>query len=142
MIARNPIIALTVPISPKSTLPGLGKLSSRLAEHSLKVFHYCRNRNIAYFTSRALNDFHSTFGNLLSHSDSKGDTDQIGILELHPRPLVPVIEDHVKSCRLEPFCNVLGGRLYGFILHVDRRHYDLKRSDGRRQPETVFVVPL
>ena len=48
---------------------GLGR------QHSLKIFNYRRDPNIAYFPSRAKNDFHSIFGNLLSDRDSKGDTD-------------------------------------------------------------------
>jgi len=67
------------------------------------MFHYSGNRNIAYFTSRTQNHFDSTFGNFLSDRDSKRDTDQIGILELHSRPLVPVIENHVNPSRFHRF---------------------------------------
>jgi len=47
---------------------------SRPAEHSLKIFDYRGDRNIAHFPSLAQNDFHSAFGNLLPHIDSERDT--------------------------------------------------------------------
>src|ERR1700722_17133259 len=66
------------------------------AQRSLKIFNYRCDRNIAYLSSRAQNHFHSTFGNLVSDRNSVWDSDQIGILELHPGPLVAIIEDYVK----------------------------------------------
>ncbi len=84
--------------------------SSRPPEHSLKIFHYRGNRNIAHLASLAQNDFHSTFGNLLSHSDSKRDTDQIRVLELHSRPLIPIIQNHVEPGSLQTLGDVLRRR--------------------------------
>src|SRR4029077_9452462 len=101
MIARNPMIALTVPMSHNPLRPDWEMSSSRPTEHALKIFHYRRNPNIAHFASLAENDFHSIFGNLLSHSNSKRDTDQIRVLELHPRPLIAVVEHHIESRNLQ-----------------------------------------
>src|SRR5579872_1091221 len=70
-------------------MPGLQQRS--------KMFHYRADRNIAYFASRAQNDFYSSFGNLLADVDSKGDTNQICVLELHSRPFVAVINNHIES---------------------------------------------
>src|SRR5579863_8466366 len=96
MIARSPMSNLRNPIT--STCFAARTVNSGFGlQRSLKIFHYRRDRNIAYFSSRAQNDLHGTFGNLLPHRDSKGDTDQVGIFELHSRALVPVIENDVKS---------------------------------------------
>src|SRR5215471_4922151 len=104
MTARIPTSALTVPMS---KLPaGHEKFLACPAERSLKMLHYRGNRNIANFAGRTENDLHGTFGNLLSDGDSKGDTDQVGVLELHSRPLIAVVEDHVESGRLEPLRNI------------------------------------
>ena len=67
------------------------ELSGPGLQHPLKIIHYGWDRNIAYLASRALNGFDSIFGNFLAHGDSKRDTDQISILELHPRPFVAVV---------------------------------------------------
>ncbi len=64
---------------------------------SLEILAYGRNLNVLLVQSRALNDFHGIFGNLLSHIDSKGDTDQIGVLELHSRPFVAIIEQNIVA---------------------------------------------
>ena len=45
-----------------------------------------------HFPSRALNDFDSTFGNLLPHGDTKGYAHQVSVFELDPWPFVPVVE--------------------------------------------------
>src|SRR5208282_3638780 len=78
---------------------GLKTVSSRPSEQFLKMVDDRRNRNIAYFTSRTQNDFHSTFGNLLSDCDSKGDTDQVRVLEFDPGAFVAVVENHVEAGR-------------------------------------------
>src|ERR1700686_2488496 len=57
-----------------------------------EILAYGRNLNVLALQSRAPNDFHCIFGNLLSHIDTKGNTDQVRIFELDPRPLVPVIQ--------------------------------------------------
>src|SRR5580704_2236056 len=140
-IARNPKSALNVPMSfnpPRRTWISL----SRPAEHSLKIFDDRGNRNIAYFASRTQNDFHSTFGNFLSNGNSKWDADQIGVLELHPWSLVPVVQNDVKSGRLQPLRNVFRCSLHRLILHIDRSHHNFKRSNRRRQPESVLIIAL
>src|SRR5580698_2396017 len=107
MTAANTRTALKVPIVSKLRRPA-AQLSGPGWQHSLKIFHYRRDPNIAYFPSRAKNHFHGAFGNLVSHRDSKGDTDQVRVLELHPGPFVAVIEDHIKACRFQLFRNVDG----------------------------------
>src|SRR5579863_4944744 len=93
---------------PQSCSAGDVEITSRRpAKHSLKIFDYRGNRNIAYFASLAENDFHSTFGNFLPYGDSKRDTDQIRVFELHARALIPVIEHHIKSRGFEALGNIL-----------------------------------
>src|SRR5580698_9096668 len=141
MIAKNPTIALTVPIVLKLRRPAAQR-SGLGWQHSLKIFHYRRDRNIAYFASRAQNDLHSTFGNLLSDRDSKGDSHQIRVLELNPRPLIAVVEDYVEAGCFQAGSNVDRGLQQDLILHIDGSHHNLERRDRRRQPESVLVVTL
>src|ERR1700688_3709171 len=106
MMTRSPMSNLRNPIT--STCAAARTDNSGFSlQRSLKIFHYRRDRNIAYFSSRAQNDLHGTFGNLLPHRNSKGDADQIGIFELHSRALVPVIENDVKSSGFEANSNLL-----------------------------------
>src|SRR3984957_7452965 len=141
MIRRTPSTALIVPIFRfRSARHRTGIVSSHPPKQLLKLLDYRRNRNIAYFAGRPNNDLHGPFGNLLSHSDSKRDTDQIGILEFHSGALVAVIEHHVEAGTLQPLGNVLGGRFHGFILPVHRSYDDLKRRNRWRQPESVLVI--
>src|SRR5258708_32521164 len=63
--------------------------SGQFLAQSLEILGYGRNLNVLALESRAPNDFHGIFGNLLSHVDTKGDDYQIGVLQLHSRPLVP-----------------------------------------------------
>ena len=58
----------------------------------LKIIGYCGDASILNFACRAQNDLHGTFGNLLSHGNPIGNAHQVGILELHPWPFVPVIQ--------------------------------------------------
>src|SRR5579864_8630270 len=141
-MARNPTTAFTVPMSHNSAQRDAESISRRPAKHSLKMFDYRGNPNIAYLTSLAENDFHSAFGNLLSHRDSKRDTDQIRVLELHPGPLVPVIQNYIESGSLKALGNVLGSSLHRLIFHVHRRDDHIKRSNRFRQPEPVLVIAL
>src|SRR4030088_380800 len=139
----NPKISLIVPITNKISPPGLtAEPLTRPAEQPLKVLYYRRNRNIAYFPSRAKNDFDGTFGNLFSHCDSKGDPDQIGILELDSGPLVAVIEDDVESGSLQAIGDILRGRFHALVLDVSRGNHDLEWRDRGRQPESVLIVAL
>ncbi len=55
-----------------------------------------RDHNVGGGASRALNDLDPIFGNLLSDIDSEGDTDQIGVFELHSGALVTVVEENVE----------------------------------------------
>jgi hypothetical protein len=48
-----------------------------------------------------LNDLDPIFGNLLSDIDSEGDTDEIGIFELHSRAFVAVVEENVEPSGFE-----------------------------------------
>jgi hypothetical protein len=43
-----------------------------------------------------MNDFHSAFGNLLSDVDTKGNSDQIGILEFHTRTRISIIQNDIR----------------------------------------------
>src|ERR1700739_1165679 len=107
-----------VPIASTALPARSAQVSGLGSQRSPKVIYYRRDRNIAYFSSRAKNHFYSTFGNLLSHGDSKRDTHQIGIFEFHPWPLVPVVEDHVKTSRLQARHNINGRAQKAFIFHV------------------------
>src|ERR1700684_3511381 len=107
---------------PRSALPGTRDTSSRPAEQLLERFHNRGDPNITHFASRAQNDLHSAFGNLLSYRDSKRDTDQIGILEFDSRPLIAVVKNHVESSRFEPLRNVFRGILNGLIFYIDGRN--------------------
>src|ERR1700722_831968 len=141
-MTRNPIVALAVPMSHNPLSQGPGTTSSRPAEQLRKEFHDRADPNIAHFSSRAQNDFHSTFGNLLSHRDSKGDTNEIGVLELDSRPFVAVVENQVIPLSFQSLRDVLGRRSNRLILDVDRRNHNLKRRNGWRQPEAVLVIAL
>ena len=66
--------------------------SCLMGQQALKVLPYGRNLNVSGLASRALNDFDSIVGNLLSDIDSKRDTNQVGVLELDSWPFVAVIE--------------------------------------------------
>src|ERR1700758_1494742 len=112
--------------------------SSRLPEHSLNIFRYRRNPNIAHFASLAENDFHSTFGNLLPHSNSKRDTDQIRVLELHSRTLIAVVEHHIQARSLEGIRDVFRNASNPLVLHIAWSHHDLKRSNRCGQPESIL----
>src|ERR1039457_6732327 len=119
----------------------LKSLLKSLAQ-SLEILGYGRNFNVLPLESRALNDFNSIFGNLLSHIDSKGDTHQVGVLELPPWPFVPIVQQHVEPGPLQLPCDGLGGAANRLVLGVRRHHHHLKRRDRRRQPESVLVVRL
>src|ERR1019366_5003005 len=118
-----------------------GRLASGRTQF-LEMLRYGRNSNVRGLASRALNDFQHTFGNLLSHIDTKGDTHQVGVLELHPRPFVPIVQQNVVSGSLQLAGDVLGGGADGFIFSVGGNYDYLKRRDGWRQPESVLVVIL
>src|SRR5579872_487500 len=107
MITKKPAIAFTVPMSHNSAQQDADICSRRPAKHSLKMFDYRRNRNIAYLASLAENDLHGTFGNFLSYRDSKRYTHQIRVLELDSWPLIPVIQHHIKARGFETLGNVL-----------------------------------
>ena len=68
------------------------KASVRRPQQILKIFPYCADASILHLASRALNDLHSAFGNLLPNVDTKGYAHQVSILELHPWPFVPVVQ--------------------------------------------------
>src|SRR6185369_11553610 len=70
---------------------GLEPLTSR-PQDSLKIVLYRADASILHLPSRASNDFHSTFGNFLTHSNRVGDSDQICVLKLDPRTFVPVVQ--------------------------------------------------
>src|SRR5581483_2724454 len=83
--------------------------SMRRRQSFLKVFSYCRDASILYFASRALNDFHGTFGNLLTNGHPVGDAHKVSIFELYPWPFVPVVQYHVESSGFQPMGNIEGG---------------------------------
>src|SRR6267378_3713109 len=74
-----------------------------------KVLPYGWNLNVSRLPSRALNHFHSIVGNFLSNIDSKGDTNQVRILELHPRTLIAVVQQYVDAGGFQSAGNSLRG---------------------------------
>src|SRR5437868_12345322 len=68
------------------------KASVRRPQQILKIFRDCADASIVHLASRALNDFHSTFGNLFPYVDTKGYAHQVSVLELHSWPFVPVVQ--------------------------------------------------
>ena len=100
-------IAMMAGANPRLTDQDLiDTIVKKAAEHSLKMFNYRGNRNILDFPSLAQNDFHGTFGNLLSDGDSKRDTDQVCILKLHSRSLIAIVENNVEASTFQPLGNV------------------------------------
>src|ERR1700747_3409004 len=79
------------PTPPRSarTLP---ERSAGRSQQTREIILYGADANIVNFPCRALNDLHSTFGNLLAHRDTKGYAHEVSILELHPWPFVPVVQ--------------------------------------------------
>src|SRR5271157_5744687 len=120
----------------------IGRDQSPLLPQSLEILGYGRNSNVLFVESRALNDFHSIFGNLLAHIDTKGYAHQVGVLELHPRPFVPVVQQNVVPGGLELPGDILGGGADLLVFRVGGNDHHLERRDGRRQPEAVLVVTL
>src|SRR5581483_4456148 len=127
-----PRSALAVPMT--HILPGeTGKPQlSRPPERLLQMLHDRADANIAHFASRTENDFHSTFGNLLSQRDPAWNPDQVRVLELDTGPLVAVVQEDVKTRSFQTFCNVLGRDPHRFVLDIYRGHHNLKRSTTRR----------
>src|SRR6266446_3925742 len=103
---------------------------------------YGRNLNVSGLASRALNDFHSIVGNLLSHIDSKGNTNQIGVLELHTRTFIAIIEQYVDASVFKSASDVLGGSADLLVAGVGGDYHHFKRCDRSWQPEPVFVIRL
>src|ERR1700683_2356382 len=68
------------------------ELNLRSLAQSLEILGYGRNFNVLLLESRAPNDLNSIFGNFLPDIDSKGDTNQVSVLELDTRPFVAIIQ--------------------------------------------------
>src|SRR5208282_1157675 len=82
------------------------------------------------------------FAELLApHRDSIRHSDQVRILELHPRPLIPVIQQDLEpsTLKLRPD---LDSDIQQFAGRTQRREDHIKRGNARRQPEAIFVVVL
>src|SRR6478609_6934362 len=107
-----------------------------------EVICYCADRNILALTGRALNDFHPIFGNFLADVDTKGDTYQVGVFELHPRPFVTIVQQDSVAGTFELLGNRLGRGSELLVGHVRGGHNDLEWRDLRRQPEAIVVVAL
>src|SRR5882672_10567674 len=78
-------------------------------QHTLKILHYRADASIGDGTSRASNDFHSIFGNLLPNGDPVWDAYQIGVIELDQRALVAIVQKYFKSRSLQATSYVLCG---------------------------------
>src|SRR5215831_903881 len=102
-ITKMPKNALTLPITHAPRLLFSASTSQKL----LKILANSADANIGRLACRALDDFYSTVGNFLSHIDSKGNTDQIGILELDSGPLVAVVDENVMTRGLKRISNLL-----------------------------------
>src|SRR6185369_6347220 len=70
------------------------------------------------------------------------DADQVGILELDPRPLVTVVIQDFDA-ESEKFCiDILCSLAHRIIFGVDRGDDTVKGSDRQREDDTVLVVVL
>ena len=89
-----------------------------------------------------MNDLDSTFGNLLSHIDAIRNSDQVGILELHPRPLVAIVQKYFNSDSLQLLSD-LGRDGHQLVVgSVGGGNYYLKGGNLGRQPEPIGIVAL
>src|ERR1019366_3313857 len=67
------------------------------------------------------------FCELLADVDATGNSDQVGVLELHPRTLVAVVQAPLDSLGLQGLGDLLGGRLDLLVFRVGRRYEDESR---------------
>src|SRR5437879_367396 len=91
-IAQIPSTSLNEPITRSASGRAPGNFASPQTAYFFEIFGYCRDASILDLPCRAPNDFHSIFGNLLSHGDTKGNAHQVSVLKLNPWPLVAVIQ--------------------------------------------------
>ena len=70
--------------------------------------------SILRLACRARNYFDLTFRNLLANIDSKGDSDQVGVLELDSRTLITVVQKDSVSCPFQLLGNVGGGATHAW----------------------------
>lgn len=96
-----------------------------------------------HFRTRAAGEYLNLFfRELLADVDAIGNSDQVGVLELHSRTLVAVVKQHVDTNGLQRLGDLLGARLDLLVLRVGRRNEDLERRDVRGYPEAVLVIIL
>src|SRR6266496_3757026 len=107
----------------------MGSVSTSRAQILPEVIRYCADANILALAGRALNDFHPIFGNLPADVDTKGDTHQVSVFELHPWPFVPVVEQDVVACAFKLLGNRLGGGAELLVGHVCGGDNNLERRD-------------
>src|SRR5882724_4402679 len=68
--------------------------------------------------------------------------DQIGVLELHPGPLLAVVEEDVDAARLELVVQAHGGRPQTLVAPIDGHDGDGERGKRHRPDDAGVVVVL
>src|SRR5436190_504666 len=80
---------------------------------------------------------------LFANANAERESNQLGIFELHSRPLVAVVEDDLHTPFRELGVNFLGQSHHRTVRsHIQRRDANGVRRDGQRPDDAVLVVAL
>src|SRR6185369_3088087 len=116
---------------------------NRLCLHySCYHIRYLGDSSFRGLSSRTTDHLNFPFRQFLANVDSNRNANQVGILELHSRPFVAIIEYAIVTRVLQGSRNLYARFRERLILQVRRNDNYREGSNRRRQPESVLVVIL
>src|SRR5438094_658336 len=77
---------------------------------------------------------------LLPDRDAQREPDEIGVLELHPGALVPVVEEDLHAGGREVAVQLLRDLAHLRVLHLQRQQGEVQRSHAHRPANPIRVV--